>query len=110
MTDEQFKAIRGLSGDHRHPAGPHRRHPARLGMGISVMTVVEGIVSSVRARPTAAVARPIGSILKRGLASRLSGQCRDDDYDVLEDGVIVGRIFKVPVAPQGPPLNVGERP
>jgi hypothetical protein len=23
-----------------------------------------------------------------------------DDYDVLEDGVIVGRIFKVPIAPQ----------
>jgi hypothetical protein len=22
-----------------------------------------------------------------------------DDYDVLEDGVIVGRIFKVPIAP-----------
>jgi hypothetical protein len=26
-----------------------------------------------------------------------------DDYDVLENGVIVGRIFKVPVAPQGRP-------
>jgi hypothetical protein len=25
---------------------------------------------------------------------------RDDDYDVLENGVIVGRIFKVPIAPQ----------
>jgi hypothetical protein len=23
-----------------------------------------------------------------------------DEYDVLEDGVIVGRIFKVPIAPQ----------
>jgi hypothetical protein len=23
-----------------------------------------------------------------------------DDYDVLENGVIVGRIFKVPIAPQ----------
>jgi hypothetical protein len=32
--------------------------------------------------------------------SRPSGQWRDDDYDVLEDGVVVGRIFKVPVAPQ----------
>jgi hypothetical protein len=26
-----------------------------------------------------------------------------DDYDVLEDGVIVGRIFKVPIAPQDQP-------
>jgi hypothetical protein len=24
----------------------------------------------------------------------------EDDYDVVEDGVIVGRIFKVPIAPQ----------
>jgi hypothetical protein len=31
-------------------------------------------------------------ILKRGSASRSSGQWRDDDYDVLENGV-VGRIF-----------------
>ena len=33
-------------------------------------------------------------ILKRASASRPSGEWRDDDYDVLEDGVIVGRIFK----------------
>jgi hypothetical protein len=26
-----------------------------------------------------------------------------DDYDVLEDGVIVGRIFKVPIAPKDQP-------
>jgi hypothetical protein len=38
-------------------------------------------------------------ILKRGSASRPSGQWRDDDYDVLEDGVIVGRIFLSPGAP-----------
>jgi hypothetical protein len=37
-------------------------------------------------------------ILKRAPLSRPSGQWRDDD--VLEDGVVVGRIFKVPVAPQ----------
>jgi hypothetical protein len=30
---------------------------------------------------------------------RLSGQWRDDDYDVLENGVVVGRILTVPVAP-----------
>jgi hypothetical protein len=42
-------------------------------------------------------------ILKRGSASRSSGQWRDDDYDVLEHGVIVGRIFTVPTAPRGRP-------
>jgi hypothetical protein len=42
-------------------------------------------------------------ILKRGSASRLSGQWRDDDYDVLENGVVVGRIFKMPAAPGGRP-------
>src|SRR5438132_6034568 len=26
-----------------------------------------------------------------------------DDFDMLEDGVIVGRIFRVPIAPQGRP-------
>jgi hypothetical protein len=42
-------------------------------------------------------------IPKRGSASRSSGQWRDDDYDVLKNGVVVGRIFKVPVAPQDRP-------
>src|SRR5262245_17838256 len=41
--------------------------------------------------------------LKRGSASRSSGQWRDDDYDVLQDGVVVGRIFKVRVAPPDRP-------
>jgi hypothetical protein len=39
-------------------------------------------------------------ILKRASASRSSGEWSDDDYDVPEDGVIVGCIFKVPIAPQ----------
>jgi hypothetical protein len=38
-------------------------------------------------------------ILKRAAVSRPSGQWQDDDYDVLEDGVIIGRLFKVPIAP-----------
>ena len=37
-------------------------------------------------------------ILKRGLIGD-----NQDDYDVLENGVIVGRIFTVPTAPQGRP-------
>ena len=38
-------------------------------------------------------------ILKRGSPSRR----RDNDYDVLENGVVVGRIFTVPTAPPGRP-------
>ena len=33
-------------------------------------------------------------ILKRASASRPSGEWNDDDYDVLSDGVVVGRIMK----------------
>jgi hypothetical protein len=43
-------------------------------------------------------------ILKRASLSRPSGQWRDDDYDVLENGVAVGRIFFLDaVGPQGRP-------
>jgi len=35
-------------------------------------------------------------MLKRASASRPSGDWNDDDFDVLADGAIVGRIFKVP--------------
>jgi hypothetical protein len=44
-----------------------------------------------------------GLILKRASASRSSGQWSEDDYDVLEDGVVVGRIFKSPGAPADRP-------
>jgi hypothetical protein len=37
-------------------------------------------------------------ILKRASASRLSGEWNDDDYDVLADGAVVGRIMKVGTA------------
>ena len=33
-------------------------------------------------------------ILKRALASRPSGEWNDDDFDVLADDVVVGRIMK----------------
>jgi hypothetical protein len=42
-------------------------------------------------------------ILKRASASRSSGEWSDDDYDVLENGIVVGRIFKEPAAPHGRP-------
>jgi hypothetical protein len=44
-----------------------------------------------------------GLILKRASASRLSGEWSDDDYDVLADGAVVSRIFKVHAAPEGAP-------
>jgi hypothetical protein len=40
-------------------------------------------------------------ILKRASASRPSGEWNEDDYDVLADGVVVGRIFKAKAAPVG---------
>jgi hypothetical protein len=43
-------------------------------------------------------------ILTRASVSRPSGQWRDDDYDVLENGVVVGRIFFLDaVGPHGRP-------
>jgi hypothetical protein len=42
-------------------------------------------------------------ILKRASASRPSGQWSDDDFDVLADGVVVGRIYKANAAPVGSP-------
>jgi hypothetical protein len=42
----------------------------------------------------------LGSLLlKRANTSRLSGRWSDDDYDVLENGVLVGRLFS-PAAPR----------
>jgi hypothetical protein len=42
-------------------------------------------------------------ILKRASASGSSGEWNDDDFDVLANGEVVGRIFKVNVAPLGHP-------
>ena len=38
-------------------------------------------------------------ILKRASASRPSGEWNDDDFDVLADGVVVGRIMKAAAKP-----------
>jgi hypothetical protein len=42
-------------------------------------------------------------ILKRASASRPSGEWDDDDFDVLADGVVVGRIFNSNAGPVGSP-------
>jgi hypothetical protein len=42
-------------------------------------------------------------ILKRASASRPSGEWNDDDFDVLADGAVVGRIFNAAASPVGTP-------
>ena len=42
-------------------------------------------------------------ILKRASAPRPSGEWDDDDFDVLADGVVVGRIMKTEAVPVGSP-------
>jgi hypothetical protein len=44
-----------------------------------------------------------GLILKRASASRVSGEWSDDDYDVIADGKVVGRIFRSAKSPIGAP-------
>ena len=40
-------------------------------------------------------------VFKRAAASRTSGEWREDDYDVLADGAVVGRIMKAAAVPVG---------
>jgi hypothetical protein len=40
-------------------------------------------------------------LLKRASASRPSGDWNEDDYDVLADGAVVGRIMKAAAVPVG---------
>jgi hypothetical protein len=42
-------------------------------------------------------------ILKRASASRSSGEWNDDDFDVLANGEVAGRIFKANAALVGSP-------
>jgi hypothetical protein len=42
-------------------------------------------------------------VLKRASASRSSGEWNDDDYDVLAEGIVIGRIMKAAAAPVGAP-------
>jgi hypothetical protein len=42
-------------------------------------------------------------LLKRAALSRPSGEWNDDDFDVLCNGEVVGRIFKANAAPVGEP-------
>jgi len=40
-------------------------------------------------------------ILKSASKSRPSGEWNEDDYDVVADGLVVGRIMKAAASPQG---------
>jgi hypothetical protein len=42
-------------------------------------------------------------LLKRASASRASGEWNEDDFAVLADGVVVGRIFNSAASPVGAP-------
>jgi hypothetical protein len=42
-------------------------------------------------------------LLKRASTSRPSGEWGEDDYEVLADGVVVGRIVKAAASPEGKP-------
>jgi hypothetical protein len=42
-------------------------------------------------------------LLRRASVSRPSGEWNDDDFDVLADGVVVGRIMKANAAPADAP-------
>ena len=42
-------------------------------------------------------------ILKRASASRPSGEWSEDDYDVLADGIVVGRIMRAAASPVDAP-------
>jgi len=42
-------------------------------------------------------------VRKKSAAANLSGEWSEDDYDVLADGLVVGRILKAAAAPIGTP-------
>jgi hypothetical protein len=48
-------------------------------------------------------APPCHLILKRASASRSSGEWSESDYDVLAEGVVVGRILRAAAAPVDAP-------
>jgi len=42
-------------------------------------------------------------VRKKSAVANLSGEWSEDDYDVLADGLVVGRILKAAAAPIGTP-------
>jgi hypothetical protein len=56
-----------------------------------------------RSEPSSPRAPMTQLVLKRASASRPSGEWGEDDYDVLADGAVVGRIMRAAAAPEGTP-------
>src|SRR5262249_29540042 len=75
--------------DFVQPQGPGRR---TLGFGEQALTPRQDNITEVANGKDYL-------LLKRASASRPSGEWNDDDYDVLADGVVVGRIFFANAAP-----------
>jgi hypothetical protein len=48
-------------------------------------------------------ASPRGQLILKRASSRPSGNRSEDDYDVLADGIVVGRIMRAIIAPVGSP-------
>jgi hypothetical protein len=69
--------------------------------GTGVITVPVLATWKTETTPIWVGGEPMSSlILKRAKVSRPSGQWRDDDYDVICKGAMVGRVFLSPAVPQ----------
>src|SRR5262245_56010805 len=99
----------GLRDAHPSPVG--RREGLRVRRGRDALFVLQCFQSRqpaaaagrfpARREPRRRMSAPL--ILKRASASRPSGEWNDDDFDVLPDGAVVGRIMKTAAAPVGSP-------
>jgi hypothetical protein len=81
----------------RRPAAPSCG--AELGLGACSQQDRSRHPETTQAATATTSAEMSRLILKPASVSRPSGQWRDDDYDVLENGVVAGSIFKTQVAP-----------
>jgi hypothetical protein len=76
---------------------------ARSALVISTIVMLRFFARRQRASMSAYFTNKDYLTLKRASALRSSGEWSDDDYDVLAEGKVVGRIFKVHAVPVGTP-------